>query len=136
MAFFLTSPFVVIHAGAAWGDFHRVQQLAQDGWLGFENDPATPFAFGLRLWETLGPVVLVAVAGIVIAAFRRARSDLILLSFAAAYALSLLPSHAHFDRYVLPLGGAALVVGRGRTLAHGPRPSPRCSSLDRPDDPS
>ena len=56
----LTSPFVVIHAGAAWDDFHRVQELAQDGWLGFENDPATPFAFGLRLWETLGPLVLVA----------------------------------------------------------------------------
>ncbi len=117
-AFFLTSPFVVIHAGAAWGDFHRVQQLAQDGWLGFENDPATPFAFGLRLWETLGPVVLVAAAGVVIAAFRRVRSDLILLSFAAAYAVSLLPSHAHFDRYVLPLVPVlAVLAGRERTLA-------------------
>ena len=118
MAFFRTSPFVVIHAGAAWGDFHRVQQLAQDGWLGFENDPATPFAFALRLWETLGPVVLVAVAGVVIAAFRRARGDMILLSFAAAYALSLLPSHAHFDRYVLPLVPVlAVLAGRERALA-------------------
>ncbi len=117
-AFFLTSPFVVIHAGAAWDDFHRVQELAQDGWLGFENDPATPFAFGLRLWETLGPVVLVAAAGIVVALRRRERSDLILLSFAAAYAVSLLPAHAHFDRYVLPLVPVlAVVAGRGRTLA-------------------
>ena len=41
-AFVLTSPFVVIHAGAAWDDFHRVQELARDGWLGFEKDPATP----------------------------------------------------------------------------------------------
>ncbi len=117
-AFFVTSPFVVIHAGAAWDDFRRVQELAQDGWLGFENDPATPFAFGLRLWETLGPVVLVAAAGIVAALRRRERSDLILLSFAAAYAVSLLPSHAHFDRYVLPLVPVlAVVAGRGRTLA-------------------
>jgi hypothetical protein len=117
-AFVLTSPFVVIHAGAAWSDFHRVQQLAQDGWLGFENDPPTPLAFGLRLWETLGPVVLVAAAGVVIAALRRRRGDLILLSFAAVYALSLLPSHAHFDRYVLPLVPVlAVLAGRGRTLA-------------------
>ena len=117
-AFVVTSPFVVIHAGAAWADFHRVQELAQDGWLGFENDPATPFAFGLRLWETLGPVVLVAAAGIVVALRRRARSDLILLSFAAAYGLSLLPSHAHFDRYVLPLVPVlAVLAGRGRSLA-------------------
>jgi len=118
VAFLVTSPFVVIHAGAAWGDFRRVQELAQDGWLGFENDPATPFAFGLRLWETLGPVVLVAVAGVVVALRRRERPDLILLSFAAAYALSLLPSHAHFDRYVLPLVPVlAVLAGRGRTLA-------------------
>ena len=117
-AFLLTSPFVVIHAGAAWADFHRVQQLAQDGWLGFEDDPPTPFAFGLRLWETIGPVLVVAVVGVVVALRRRERSDVVLLSFAAAYALSLLPSHAHFDRYVLPLVPVlAVVAGRSRSLA-------------------
>ena len=117
VAFLLTSPFVAIHAGAAWGDFHRVQQLAQDGWLGFENDPPTPLAFGLRLWETLGPLVAVAAVGIVLAARRRERSDLVLLAFAAAYGLSLLPSHAHFDRYVLPLVPVlAVLAGRIRPL--------------------
>ena len=117
-AFVLTSPFVVIHVGTAWDDFHRVQQLAHDGWLGFENDPATPFAFGLRLWETVGPVVLVAAVGIVIAVIRRERADLILLAFGAAYAASLLASHAHFDRYVLPLVPVlAVLAGRGRALA-------------------
>jgi len=116
--FVLTSPFVMLHAGAARDDFNRVQGLAQDGWLGFENDPATPFAFGSRLWETLGPVVLVSVVGIVVALRRRDRSDLVLLSFAGAYALSLLPSHAHFDRYVLPLVPVlAVLAGRRRGLA-------------------
>jgi hypothetical protein len=116
--FVLTSPFVMIHADVAWDDFHRVQQLAQDGWLGFEDDPATPFAFGLRLWETLGPLVLVAAAGILVAVLRRERADLILLSFGAAYAVSLLASQAHFDRYVLPLVPVlAVLAGRGRTLA-------------------
>jgi hypothetical protein len=117
-AFVLTSPFVVIHAGVAWDDFHRVQELARDGWLGFEDDPATPFAFALRLWETRGPHVLVAAAGIVVALRRRELADRILLSFGAAYALSLLASHAHFDRYVLPLVPVlAVLAGRGRTLA-------------------
>lgn len=117
VAFLVTSPFVAIHAGSAWDDFQHVQQLAREGWLGFEDDPPTPLAFGLRLWETLGPVLAVAVAGIVVAARRRDRADLVLLSFATAYGLSLLPSGAHFDRYVLPLVPVlAVLAGRLRPL--------------------
>ena len=43
--FALTSPFVLIHAGAAWDDVSRVQRLARAGWLGFEHDPITPLAY-------------------------------------------------------------------------------------------
>ena len=66
-AFALTSPFVVLHADDAWDDFRRVQSLARDGWLGFEDDPATPLAFALRLWESVGPIALLAVVGAVLA---------------------------------------------------------------------
>jgi 4-amino-4-deoxy-L-arabinose transferase-like glycosyltransferase len=103
LAFVLTSPFVVIHAGAAWDDVSRVQRLARAGWLGFEHDHATPLAFADRLWESLGPFLLVAVAGLVAAVVRRSRADLVLVSFVLIYALYLLPLEAHFDRYVLPL---------------------------------
>ena len=117
-AFLLTSPFVVLHAGAAWGDISRVQRLAQAGWLGFENDPVTPLAFGERLWETLGPLALVGLAGVAVAAWRHTRRDLVLLSFVVVYALSLLPVEAHFDRYVLPLVPVLCVLaGRGKWLA-------------------
>ena len=102
-AFVLTSPFVLIHAGAAWGDVTRVQRLAHEGWLGFEGDPTTPVAFAERLWSTAGPLVVVALAGLVVAVRRRTRADFVLLSFAAAYCVSLMPIEAHFDRYVLPL---------------------------------
>src|SRR5262245_28832264 len=103
LAFVLTSPFVVIHAGAAWDDVSRVQRLARAGWLGFENDQATPLAFADRLWEALGPFLIVAVAGLVAAVFRRSRADLVLVSFVLTYSIYLLPLEAHFDRYVLPL---------------------------------
>jgi 4-amino-4-deoxy-L-arabinose transferase-like glycosyltransferase len=101
--FALTSPFVLVHADRAWDDFRRVQSLAEDGWLGFEDDPVAPAAYALRMWDTVGPVALVALAGLGVAVWRRRRSDLILLSFAAVYGASLLTSNAHFDRYVLPL---------------------------------
>lgn len=102
-AFALTSPFVLVHAGAAWADVSRVQRLARDGWLGFEGDPPTPLAFLDRLWSGLGPFLVAALACVVVALVRRRRSDVVLLSFAAAYWLSLMPQEAHFDRYVLPL---------------------------------
>lgn len=102
-AFLATSPFVVLRADDAWDDFSRVQSLARDGWLGFEDDPPTPLAYGVRVWETVGPVALVAVLGLVVMLRRRRPSDAILLSFAGVYGLSLLGSSAHFDRYVLPL---------------------------------
>ncbi len=101
--FALTSPFVLIHAGEAWGDVSRVQRLARAGWLGFENDPVTPVAYLDRLWEATGPLLLVAVVGVVAALVRRTRTDLVLLSFAVVYWLTLMPQQAHFDRYVLPL---------------------------------
>ena len=66
-AFALTSPFVLLHAGAAWDDVSRVQRLARAGWLGFEDDHPTPVAFLDRLWESLGPFLLVALAGLALA---------------------------------------------------------------------
>jgi Glycosyltransferase family 87 len=102
-AFAASSPFVLADAGAAWDDFSRVQRLARDGWLGFEHDHATPIAFVDRLWEGLGPVLIVAAAGLVVALVRRGRTDLILASFVVVYFLDLLTIRAHFDRYTLPL---------------------------------
>ena len=101
--FLLTSPFVLLHAGAAWDDVSRVQRLARAGWLGFENDPIAPLAYLDRLWEAIGPLLVLALVGVVAALVRRTRTDLILLSFVGVYWLTLMPQAAHFDRYVLPL---------------------------------
>jgi hypothetical protein len=102
-AFAAASPFVVLHAGEAAGDAARVSERARQGWLGFEGEGSAPVAFADRLWEGVGPALLVAAVGLVLALARRRQADLVLASFALAYFATLMPLDAHFDRYVLPL---------------------------------
>ncbi len=117
-AFLASSPFIVVHAHQAWDDATRVQRLAREGWLGFENDHSAPVAFVDRLWEALGPALIVAVVGLVAAFVVRKRADLILASFVVVYFLDLMTLHAHFDRYVLPLVPAlGALAARFRSLA-------------------
>jgi 4-amino-4-deoxy-L-arabinose transferase-like glycosyltransferase len=118
VAFCATSPFFVVHLGSALGDAYRVQKAAREGWLGFEHDHIAPIAFLDRLWEGLGPVLLVCVLGLVVALARRGRNDLILASFVVVYFLELCTLASHFDRYVLPLvPPLAALAGRFRALA-------------------
>jgi 4-amino-4-deoxy-L-arabinose transferase-like glycosyltransferase len=117
-SFLAASPYLLVHPALAWSDATRVQRLARDGWLGFENDGFALFAFSGRLWHTLGPALIVAVAGIVAAAFARRKADLILVSFVAVYVLDLLTIRAHFDRYLLPLVPVlGVLAGRLRAVA-------------------
>jgi len=114
----VTSPFVVLHLGQAVGDAWRVQQDARAGWLGFEHDHAAPIAFAARLWDGLGPALLIAAAGLVVALIRRTRADLVLGSFVLVYFADLMTLDAHFDRYLLPLVPAlGALAGRLRSLA-------------------
>ena len=117
VGFGVTSPFVFVHPREAWTDASRVNRLARAGWLGFEHDGSAPAGFSHRLWSALGPVLAIALAGLVVALWRHRRADLVLASFTLAYALSLLPLHAHFGRYVLPLvPPLGALAGRFRAL--------------------
>ncbi len=118
VAFLVTSPYFAVHLGEALADVRRVQRLGRDGWLGFENDPAAPIAFVDRLWEGMGPALLIAVIGLVLALVHRTYADRILAAFVLAYFATLLPLDAHFDRYLLPLVPAlGALAGRVRALA-------------------
>jgi hypothetical protein len=118
VAFLATSPYFAVHLASAVGDVLRVQRDGRRGWLGFEDDPWTPIAFLDRLWEGMGPVLLIALAGLVLAVAHRALADRVLVAFVAAYFVTLLPLDAHFDRYVLPLVPAlGALAGRFRALA-------------------
>jgi hypothetical protein len=117
-AFLASSPFIVVHAHQARHEAFRVQRLARDGWLGFEHDHIAPIAFVGRLWEGLGPALIVCGVGLAIALARRTRTDLILASFVVVYFADLLTLSAHFDRYVLPLvPPLGALAGRMRSLA-------------------
>jgi 4-amino-4-deoxy-L-arabinose transferase-like glycosyltransferase len=117
-SFVATSPFLLVHPGLAWDDAARVQRLARDGWLGFEHDSFALFSFTGRLWDTLGPALLVAAAGVAVALAARRKTDLVLVSFVLVYFLDLLTIRAHFDRYLLPLVPVlGVLAGRVRALA-------------------
>ncbi|MFL5943907.1 MAG: hypothetical protein ACJ74C_00510, partial [Gaiellaceae bacterium] len=117
-AFLASSPFVLVHRSQAWHEARNVQQLARDGWLGFEHDHAAPVAYVARLWDGLGPVLIICAVGLVVALFRRSRVDLILALFVLVYFVDLLTLRAHFDRYVLPIVPPLAVLGsRFRSLA-------------------
>ena len=115
--FALTSPFVLIHAGAAWDDISRVQRLARAGWLGFENDPIAPLAYLDRLWDAVGPLLIVAAVGVVAALLRRTKDRSRPALVRVAYWLTLMPQQAHFDRYVLPLVPVLAVLAGSVRLA-------------------
>jgi hypothetical protein len=118
VSFALTSPYAVLHAGRAWDDVREVSRLARRGWLGFENDPPAFVAFGERLWDAMGPALLIGIAGLVVALFVRSRADIALATFALVWYAQLLPLHAHFDRYTLPLVPVlGALAGRLRALA-------------------
>jgi 4-amino-4-deoxy-L-arabinose transferase-like glycosyltransferase len=117
-AFVATSPYFVVNLATAVGDARRVQRDGRRGWLGFEDDPWTPIAFLDRLWEGLGPVLLIALVGLGAALAARTLADRVLASFVVVYFLTLMPLDAHFDRYVLPLVPAlGALAGRLRALA-------------------
>jgi 4-amino-4-deoxy-L-arabinose transferase-like glycosyltransferase len=118
VAFVASSPFVAVHPGQAWTDFSHVSRLARTGWLGFEHDHWAGIAFVAQLWHGVGPVLIIAVAGLVAALVRRRQADLVLAVFVLVYFADLLTLHAHFDRYVLPLvPPLAVLAARFRALA-------------------
>src|SRR4051812_25259075 len=118
VAFLASSPFVLVHREQAWRQARHVQRLARDGWLGFEHDHVAPVAFVARLWDGLGPALIICAVGLAVALIRRSRADLVLAAFVIVYFLDLLTLRAHFGRYVLPLVPAlAALAGRFRSLA-------------------
>jgi hypothetical protein len=118
LAFVFASPFALVHLDEALGDLRRVHAHARQGSLGFEDDSFAAVGFVQGLWDSLGPVLIVALVGLVVAAVLRERPDRALLVFVGVYYAALLPLESHFDRYVLPLVPVlGVLAGRFRSFA-------------------
>ncbi len=119
VAFLAAAPFVILDAGSTWSALTRIQREHRRGWLGFEHDHWSGLAFAGRLWDGLGPVLVIAAVALAVALVKRSRrGDVVLGTFVLAYYASLLPLHSHFPRYVLPLVPAlGALAGRFRAFA-------------------
>ena len=104
-AFIVGSPFVVLDAGHFVSDFVKQSRIQGRGWLGYENAP-NGFWYNLttNLESTLGVVLLVlCLAGLAWALWRRTPLDLMLAPYAIIYYLYISTWQALADRYLLPL---------------------------------
>ena len=111
--FLAGTPFALLDPVTFAQDFWRQNQIVADGWLGFESS-GPGWLFNLRpvLWGAIGAaLVVLAVAGVATAAARRSRVDLLLAPYILAYFIYVSSWGAHFDRYLLPILPAILVLG-------------------------
>jgi 4-amino-4-deoxy-L-arabinose transferase-like glycosyltransferase len=103
VAFVLASPFVVLDAPHFLRDFRRQNQIMDRGWLGFEN-------VGNGFWYNVTPnltgaigvvLVVLAVAGLAWALWRRTRLDLMLAPYVIFYFVYIGTWKELADRYLL-----------------------------------
>jgi hypothetical protein len=105
LAFVLGSPFVVLDAPRFLHDFLRQTRVQERGWLGYEN-AGNGFWYNLdtNLAGTLGIVLLLlALAGIALALWRRTPLDLLAAPYVVVYYAYVSTWTALADRYLLPI---------------------------------
>ena len=102
-AFVVASPFVVLDAPHFVRDFRRQSQIMDRGWLGFEH-VGNGFWFNVtpNLTGAIGVVLVVlAVAGLAWALWRRTRLDLMLAPYVIVYFVYIGTWKELADRYLL-----------------------------------
>lgn len=105
LAFVAGSPFVIFNAPRFVGDFIHQNRIMAAGWLGFEHSGN---GFWYNLHANLGPgigavLVVLGVAGLAVALWRRTRFDLIVAPYVVVYFAYVSTWKELADRYLLPI---------------------------------
>jgi 4-amino-4-deoxy-L-arabinose transferase-like glycosyltransferase len=119
LGFVAGTPFAVLDPGHFFGDLHRQREIVARGWLGFEHT-TSGYWYNLdpNLTGSIGVVLLLlGLAGIVVALVRRTPVDLLLTAFAVPYYLYVSSWHELMDRYMLPIVPILLLLGARAALA-------------------
>jgi hypothetical protein len=105
VAFVVSTPFALLDLPHFARDFYRQNRIMANGWLGFENvHNGYWYNLHVNLAGSLGVVLLVlGLAGLVLALVRRTRADVILVPFVIVYYLYVSSWHELADRYLLPI---------------------------------
>src|SRR5262249_39595024 len=112
-----TSPYFFVHFSSALSRAYQGQNISRHRRVRLQHDHTAPIAVPRKLWQGFGPVLVICVAGLVLAVVRHTRTDVILASFVIVYFADLCTLGAHFDRYTLPLvPPLAALAGRIRAL--------------------
>jgi len=112
VAFLLCTPYAVLDPSHFLGDFYRQNQIVANGWLGFENvHNGYWYNLSVNLVGSLGVLLVVlGLAGLVLAFARRSRADLVLAPYIVVYYLYVSSWHALMDRYLLPIVPVLIVL--------------------------
>jgi hypothetical protein len=117
--FVAASPFVLAHPwDAVVGIWHALRGIRSSGFAA-QHDHWAGVAYAGHLWRGLGPILVVAVIGTVVALVqRRSRADILLPAYALATFVALCLTAAHPAVLTLPLVPAlAALAARVRYLA-------------------
>ena len=112
IAFLVGSPFALLDLPHFLRDLSAQNRIVADGWLGFERvDSGYWYNLAVNLPSSLGLVlVLLGMAGLVLAAASRRRVDFVLVPYVVVYYLYVSSWAELMDRYLLPIVPLLIVL--------------------------
>ncbi len=103
LAYLAGTPYTLLTFDRFWADFRTQMRLGGEGWEGQVPGPSGPLYFA-SIVEGVGlPMLVLAVAGLILVLRTRPRQAIVLAALPLAYQLFMLRTELFFVRFALPL---------------------------------